>query len=103
PAAHRAGDDRRPSRALDDPGTMSGHVSTARPYPAGWLDRLGDWVDRSPGPNAVYCLALLLVEVAYLTGLLWMNGRVPVGSIDFRDTFIAVVAPYLLWVRFHLD
>ena len=56
-----------------------------------------------PGPNLLYCVALLLLEVLYLSVLLWIGGRVPAGSFDGRPMFIAVVAPYFLWVRFHLD
>ncbi len=74
-----------------------------RPYPPGWLDRLIDWVDRMPGPNALYCLGLLVSQFGYVTALLWFNGRLPVGSIDLRLAFIVVVTPYLLWVRFYLD
>jgi hypothetical protein len=74
-----------------------------RPYPPGWFDRLTDWIDRMPGPNFLYCLGLLVFQFGYLTVLLWLNGELPVGSIDFRRVFFVVVAPYLLWVRFYLD
>src|SRR5262249_39058460 len=50
-----------------------------------------------------YCLGLMLLEVGYLTGLVWLNGKMPVGSIDLRHVFLAAIAPYFLWVRFHLD
>jgi hypothetical protein len=74
-----------------------------RPYAPGWFDRLTDWVDRMPGPNSLYCLGLLLIQFGYVTALLWFNGKLPVGSMDLRLVFGVVVAPYLLWVRFHLD
>jgi len=74
-----------------------------RPYPPGWLDRLTDWIDRMPGPNLLYCLGLLVVQFGYVTALLWFNGKLAVGSVDLRLAFVVVVAPYLLWVRFHLD
>jgi hypothetical protein len=74
-----------------------------RPYPPGWFDRLTDWIDRMPGPKVLYCLGLLVVQLAYVTAMLWSNGKLPVGSIDFRLAFIVVVTPYLLWVRFSLD
>ena len=74
-----------------------------RPYPPGWLDRLTDWIDRMPGPNSLYCLILLIFQFGWVTGLLWLNGKVPVGTIDVRLVFFVVVAPYLLWVRFYLD
>jgi hypothetical protein len=56
-----------------------------------------------PGPDSLYCLGLLVFQFGYVTALLWFNGKLPVGSIDFRLVFMVVVAPYLLWVRFYLD
>ncbi len=78
-------------------------VNFERPYPPGWLDRLTDWIDRMPGPNILYCLGLLVFQFVYVTGLLWFNGKLPVGSIDLRLVFAVVVTPYLLWMRFYLD
>ena len=75
----------------------------ALPYPPGWLDRLADWIERIPGPNWLYCLGLLALQFAYVTGLLWSNGEVPTGSIDFRRIFPVVITPYLLGVRMYLD
>jgi hypothetical protein len=74
-----------------------------RPYSPGWFDRLIDWVDRMPGPNALYCLGLLVLQFGYVTALMWFDGKLPVGSIDLRLVFMVVVAPYFLWVRFYLD
>lgn len=56
-----------------------------------------------PGPNALYCLGLLVFQFGYVTTLLWFNGKLAVGAIDLRPVFAVVVAPYLLWVRFYLD
>ncbi len=74
-----------------------------RPYPPGWLDRLSDWIDRRPGPNAAYYLGLAAVQLAYVTGLLWLNGKLPVGSVDLPRTFMVAVVPYFLWLRSYLD
>ena len=78
-------------------------ASFERPYAPGWFDRLTAWVDQLPGPNALYYLALMVLQLAYVTTLLWFNGKLPVGSIDLRVAFAVVIAPYLLWVRFYLD
>src|SRR5262245_29508308 len=78
-------------------------ATSALPYFPGWFDRLTDWVDRMPGPNFVYALGLLVFQFAYMTALLWLDGKLPVGSVDFRLVFLVVVTPYLLWVRFYLD
>jgi hypothetical protein len=74
-----------------------------RPYPPGWFDRLIDLIDRTPGPNWLFPVVLLLAEASYVTGLLWWNGKLPVGQIDFSRLFIVVVAPYLIGARFYLD
>jgi hypothetical protein len=73
------------------------------PYPAGWFDRLLDWIDRAPGPNWLYFAGLMVLQLAYMTAMLWWNGRMPVGSIEPPRLFIVVVTPYLLWARFNLD
>jgi hypothetical protein len=78
-------------------------VAFDRPYPAGWYDRLLDWIDRAPGSNVLYLVGLLLAETMYVTAVIWWNGRLPVGEVDLRRLFIVVVAPYLLAVRFYLD
>ena len=44
------------------PRSARGTANFERPYPPGWLDRLTDWVDRMPGPNALYCLGLLIFQ-----------------------------------------
>src|SRR5262245_60187564 len=71
-------------------------ATSALPYFPGWFDRLTDWVDRMPGPNFVYALGLLVFQFAYMTALLWLDGKLPVGSVDFRLVFLVVVTPYLL-------
>ncbi len=86
-----------------EPGVARFASDADRPYPPGWFDRLTDRLDRMPGPNFLYCLALLFLQLGYVTALLWWNGKVPFGSFDLRLVFPVVVAPYLLWVRFYLD
>src|SRR5262245_57092726 len=88
---------------LDSMSPASEATNFERPYSPGWFDRLTDWVDRMPGPNFLSCVGLLLFQFGYLTAMLWLNGKLPVGSIDLRLAFVVVVTPYLLWVRFYLD
>src|SRR5499426_2915818 len=73
------------------------------PFPAGWFDRLMDWIDRQPGPNALWCAGLLVVQLGYMTAMLWVNDRLAVGTVDFSLVFVVAIIPYLLWSRFHLD
>ena len=74
-----------------------------RPYEPGWLDRVVDRIDGLPGANGLYALGLLAFQGAWVTVALWWNGVLPVGRFDLRHTFIVVIAPYLLWMRFYLD
>ncbi len=62
-----------------------------------------DRIDRLPGPNGLYVFGLFLLEWIWTTALLWANRDMPFGSFDLRRTFIVVIAPYLLFVRFRLD
>jgi hypothetical protein len=78
-------------------------IAFERPYPPGWFDRLIDWIDRAPGPPVLYLIGLLLVEAIYVTGVIWWNGRLPVGDVEMPRLFIAVVAPYLILARLNLD
>ena len=74
-----------------------------RPYEPGWLDRLVDRIDGLPGANGLYALGLLVFQATWVTVALWWNGALPVGTFDLQHTFVVVIAPYLLWVRFYLD
>ena len=74
-----------------------------RPYPPSWLDRVNEWVGRLPGPAWAYYLGLLVLQLAYVNVVLWVNGKTPVGSIDLAKSFFVFFAPYFLWVRFYLD
>lgn len=78
-------------------------VGFDRPYPPGWFDRLIDWIDRMPGPNSLYCIGLLALQLGYMSCMLWLVGKLPVGSFDLRLVFVVVVTPYLLFVRLSLD
>jgi hypothetical protein len=81
-------------------------VTTAElgpPYPPSWLDRVTGCVGRLPGPAWAYYLGLLVLQLAYVNGVLWVNGKTPVGSIDLPRSFFVFPAPYFLWLRFHLD
>lgn len=73
-----------------------------RPYAPGWLDRLCDWIDRQPGPNWLYALALLLIETIWVSAMLGSTGAL---GLDFDPTriFVVAIAPYVVWVRFYLD
>jgi hypothetical protein len=85
------------------PAAVEQGIRRIRPYAPGWWDRLIEWIDRMPGSNPVYGLGLLVVQLAWIQAALWSTGRLPVGSFDLDRVFMVVVAPYLLWVRFHLD
>jgi hypothetical protein len=56
-----------------------------------------------PGTNGLYSLALFVGQLAWVTAFLWLDGKMPIGSIDLPRALLIVVTPYLLWSRFHLD
>jgi hypothetical protein len=59
------------------------------PYPPGWFDRLIDWIDRRPEPNAVWALGLLVVQSAWLSAVGWLGGRAPAGRFDLAPLLVA--------------
>ena len=73
-----------------------------RSYAPGWLDRLSDRIDRLPGSDSLYALALLVVESTWLLAMLWWNGRLG-DDFDVSKIFVVAIAPYVIWVRFYLD
>ena len=82
----------------------SGEASyPTRPYPPSWLERVTARVQRLPGRAEPYYLLLFILQLAYVSGVLWLNGKAPVGTIDLQKSFFVVLAPYFLWVRYHLD
>jgi hypothetical protein len=83
--------------------TSTTPIDFVPPYPAGWFDRLVDWIGRAPGPNVAWLAGLALLETIYITALCWSEGTLPVGTIEPRRLFVVVVAPYLLGTRFYLD
>jgi hypothetical protein len=47
-----------------------------------WVDRLIDWIDRLPGPVALFYLAAYLVATLAAHIALWLDGIVDPGTID---------------------
>jgi hypothetical protein len=84
-------------------GRVAAAIGFEPPYPAGWLDRLIDWIDRAPGSNVAWLVGFALLQATYVTGLCWWEGTLPVGDVDLPRLFVVVVAPYLLGTRFYLD
>src|SRR5262245_37777397 len=52
------------------------------PFPAGWFDRLMDWIDRQPGPNAEKDRALAEAGIRFEDALARLHERVDRGDLS---------------------
>jgi hypothetical protein len=59
------------------------------PYLPSVVDRFTAWADRLPGPVWLFYLLLLAVLILIINGITWLDGSVPVGTIDHYRTSIA--------------
>lgn len=66
------------------------------PYSPSWLDRLVQWIDRSPGRTWGFYLTALLALGFMINAAFWIDGSVPFGTIDPYNTFFAVFVVY--WI-----
>lgn len=69
-------------------------MTEPRPYPPSFLDRFMDFVQRQRIPYWLTYLCLLVVEVAILHVLAWMDGWMPI----FTFNPIMAVFPLWLWI-----
>lgn len=64
----------------------SSHPSNfERSYPSGWIDQLLTWIDKLPGPIAVYGLLALIFFFLLINAVFWLDGSLPLGTIDFEQ------------------
>jgi hypothetical protein len=72
-----------PARALD---------RTALPYNPSWLNRFTDRVEQFPVPAWAFYLGLWLVLFASYTGVKWLDGTYPVGTLfPFHAVLVGMV------------
>jgi hypothetical protein len=73
------------------------------PYPASWLDRFTEWVERLPGPTWVFYIAMGLVLASMTTVVDWGIGLYPIGTFNVFHIWLAIQSPYLLALIRYLD
>lgn len=71
-------------------------ASFSPPYKPSWFDRLLDWVDGLPGPVGIYLTVLVFAQWLLINVLLWLNGKLPVGSFEVTLSYFAVIVSYVL-------
>jgi hypothetical protein len=66
------------------------------PFPPSWIDRLIAWVDSIPGSTWTFYMLSVLVFGVLINAVFWIDGSVPIGSIDPDNTAFALFVVY--WV-----
>lgn len=76
--------------------------SSAIPFPPSWIDRLVAWIDHIQGfAWIVYGLSVLVFGVL-INAIFWIDGSVPIGSIDPGNTGFALFVVYWIGLYQHL-
>jgi hypothetical protein len=70
--------------------------SISVPFPPSWIDRLIAWIDRIPGSAWIFYLLSVLVFGVLINAVFWIDGSLPIGSIDPDNTGFALFVIY--WV-----
>ena len=66
-----------------------------------WYDVVLDGIDRLPGPAWAFYLVATVLFVVAGTGLRWMDGTLPVGTLSFPRIGIDILAVYGLAAMHH--
>lgn len=66
----------------------------APPYPASWIDRFVAWIERIPGSFWLIYLFSTLGIAVLTNAVFWIDGSMPIGSID---TFSTLFAPFVVY------
>lgn len=73
------------------------------PYPPSWPDRLGDWLDRLPGPALLYYLLIGLAVFTAETLVQWQAGTYPVGTFVALTLALAILPSLILGFMHYVD
>jgi hypothetical protein len=66
------------------------------PFPPSWIDRLITWIDNLPWPAWLFYLLSTLAIVVLGNMLFWIDGSIPIGSVDRIITIFAIIVFYWL-------
>lgn len=80
------------SKSFESPSNSSLHL----PYPPSWMDRLVRWIDQLPGPAWMFYLLGTALLALLANAIFWIDGSLPLGSIDSLNTIFAFTVLY--WV-----
>jgi hypothetical protein len=75
---------------------ISAVQSAEVPFLPSWIDRLIARIERLPGPAWLYYVAGALVMGVTANGFFWLDGSLPVGSMDPILTFFGIIIVYWL-------
>ena len=75
---------------------------TAQPYQPSWVDRFTDWVKGLPGPSWLFYLGLWLALFLMANATKWLDGSLPLGTIEPLSTAGASDGVYFLAVMHYL-
>jgi hypothetical protein len=76
--------------------------STKAAFPPSWIDRLIIWIDDLPGPVGVFYALCTLALIALVVLLFWIDGGVPLGSVDPVQTISSIFIVYWLALYHYL-
>jgi hypothetical protein len=70
------------------------------PFTPSWIDRLILWIDHRPIPSWLFYVLSSLGLILFLHAIFWIDGAIPVGSMDYFVTANAFFVVYWL-VLYH--
>lgn len=68
-----------------------------------WVDRVTDWIDRLPGPTWVAYAAVFVILLVAANAAGWIDGNLPIGSLDLYLSSLAVYPVAALASIHYLD
>jgi hypothetical protein len=80
----------------------SSEKSTTVLYATSWIDRFITWIHRIPGSAWIYYVLSVLVFGILINAVFWIDGSVPIGSIDPDNTGFALFVVYWVWLYQYL-
>lgn len=69
---------------------------TEVPFPPSWIDRLIIWIDNLRGPAWLFYMLGTLAIAVLGNVLFWIDGSIPIGSVDRNITIFAIIVFYWL-------
>ncbi len=84
-------------------GAATERPADRRPYAASWVDHLGSWVERRPGPSWSYYAAIGLVMLLSLLIVFWIEGALQISGFWPGQAYLIGAVVYVLALIHHLD